>query len=103
MEDLNDLLFQHNDLGGAKLTIHASCQGRDYVDIYRNGRVLVSELTYEKAAYTISVLERVKRQDMEDKILELESLLETVHNNDDCLYGENIEQEIAALKAMLKD
>lgn len=101
MEDLNHLLSQHNELGGAKLTIHPSCQGRDCVDIHRNGRVLVPALTYEKAAYTISVLERVKRQDIEDKIFELESLVETAHNNDDCAYCEDIEKEIAALKAIL--
>lgn len=101
MEDLNRMLLQHNHLGGAELTIYPSCKGQGYVDIHRNGRVLDSALTYEKAAYTISVLERVKKQDMEDKLLELESLLEAAHDNDDCSYCEDIEQEIVALKAIL--
>ena len=103
MEALNRMLEQHNKLGGAKLTVNPSSQGQNMVDIHRNGRVLVSALTYEKAIYTISVLESAKKQEIEEKIAELESLCEAIHNNDDCLYGENVEIEIAALKALLND
>lgn len=101
MEALKRMLSQYNKLGGAELTAVPSPLGQDLSDISRGGRVLASGLTYEEAACGVSVLEQAKRQDMEEKAAELESLLETIRSNDDCPYGGDVELEIAALRAAL--
>lgn len=102
METLNQMILQHNQLGGAQLTVNPSCQGQGLVDLYRNGRVVLSAVTEKRAIDAVSVLERAKRQDIEDKITDLESLLEEIRHNDDCLYEEDVKLEIEKWMALLK-